>query len=218
MKNKIIFTFIFIIILSTIIVFLVFLGKKGSSFTSTSEPGLELKNPNEQAINNPVTQPHKEVIQPQYMNLDTDYFALTLPSGWEMTSEDNTLPITIVDSKEAVLDEKAREIDFRTNLSIKWTELGENSLKDYFEAVKISLINSIPIIEIIKEEQTLAGDKEAYFMEIKSVQKNLKFGTFVALVAGQENTAWAFSFNTLEESWIKYKEIFYQTIKGLRMK
>lgn len=218
MKTKIIFTLVFIIIVSAGIVFMVFLTKRGSSVNNTATIGSELtpEFQSEQKTEAPATEPEKEI--PQYTTVDTDYFTLTLISGWQMTSEENTLPIIVIDSEEEVLNEKAKEIDFRTSLSIKWAELGENSFKAYVEGVKTGLVNTIPIIEITKEEQTSISGKEAYFMEIESIQEDLKFNTFVALVSGKGNSVWAFSFNALEESWPKYKDVFYEIIEGLKMK
>lgn len=216
MKNKIIFVIVFIIIASAGIASMIFLVQKGGSIASPLEPSSEPEIKSEEKAETPAAQTEKETSQRTMV--DTDYFSLTLLPGWEMTSEENTLPIMAVDSKEQVLNEKAKEIDFRTNLSVNQTGLGENSLKDYVETVKNSLLKNIPIIEITKEEQSLMSGKEAYFLEIESIQDDLKFNTFVALIAGKENTVWAFSFNTLEESWQKYKDIFYKIIEGLKMK
>lgn len=211
MKTKIIFTIVFIIILSSATAFLVFLTKKGSSIG----PASVIPQSNEATEKSTTTPP---VQPPQKVSVDTDYFAITMPTGWESSSEANVLPIIIADSKEQVIDEKAKEIDFRTNLSINRAPLGENSLIDYVEALKAGLSSLIPIMEITKEEVAEIDSREAYLMEIESIQQDLKFYTLVALAVDKENTVWAFSFNTLKESWLKYKEIFYETIEGIKFK
>lgn len=218
MKNRIIFIVIFIIILFSVIGLMVFLARENSSIIPVSS---HLERGWEQlptTTTQPIQLPQEVSQYAKYITLDTDSFVLTLPSGWKMTSQYSALPIILTDSKEEVLNEKAKEIDFQTNLSINRAEWGQNYFKDYVEAVKASLISNIPIIKITKEEEVTLNDKEAYFMEIESVQDNLGFSTFVALVVGKENTVWAFSFNTLEESWLKYKEVFYKIIESLKMK
>lgn len=207
MKTKIIFIIISIAIVSAGIVSMVFLVEKG-------EP--EEKVAAEEKSETPAKEPEKEVSQATL--LDTDYFTITLPSSWEGTSKENTLPIMIADSQEQILGEKAKEIGFGTNLSINRAELGDGLFEDYVKNLKASLINNIPLIEITKEEKTAINGSDAYFLEIESIQQDLKFNTLVALVVNEANIVWAFSFNTLKESWPDYKDIFYQMVNSIKMK
>lgn len=218
-KNKIIFSIVFIAVLSAVIALLVFLTQKGSQNAPIAGFGPALIEDEFQPEEEPkeaVAQPEKEVSRP--MLLDTDYFSFVLPPGWEARSASNTLPIIIIDSREEITNIKAKEIDFRTSLSINSTELGGVSLKDYVESVKVSLIQAIPVIEIIKEEETAVDNKEAYFLEIKSIQQDLQFHTFLFFIVGKEDTVWAFSFNALEESYPDFKDIFDQAVKSIKMK
>lgn len=221
MKNIIIFIIVFVILVSAGTASLIFLTKKGVSITAVSGPaqqsGTEGEFRSEGELKELAETAKKEFLERTPTTLDTDYFFLTLPPNWEGTSTPNTLPIILIDSKEIIDNKKAEEINFRTNLSINNADLGGNSFKTYIEGLKAGLVSTIPIIEITKEEDATVDGREAHFMEIKSVQQDLKFGTFVALVAG-EDLVWAFSFNTLEESWTKYKDVFYNTIEGLKMK
>jgi len=206
--TKIIFTLSFIAILSAGIVLMVLLTQKGSSIV-TAPP---------QSTTTPPEPEEEKNIPQEAATLDTDYFTLALPSGWEGTSATDTLPIIVADSQEEVINEKAKEIDFRTNLSINRGELAEKTLKDYIEGLKAGLVSTIPIMEITKEEETIVDDREAYLLEIESIQQDLKFSTLVILVSGKDNTVWAFSFNTLGESWSSYKDIFYQIVQNIEMK
>ena len=225
MKNKIIFVIIFIAVLSAGIAGMFFLTKKGSLGALTAGLGLEPAVKPEQPA---AQQPEKEVpasvlneVSEEALTatlVETDYFSLIAPFGWDVKSDVNTLPVIIFDIQDKITNDKAKEIDFHTNLSINSASLGELSLKDYVEKVKNDLINAIPIIEIIKEEPTVISGNEAYLLEIKSVQQDLRFSTLLSLVMGKKNTIWAFSFNTLEETWPDYKSLFIQTARSVQMK
>lgn len=219
-KNKVYTTIGVILFLVLVVgVFTAWQFLKLPYFSNIFKSDLNLENKLEaglkESVGESVGQPEEEVITSTLV--ETDYFTLIAPFGWEVESDANTLPIIIVDAQDKITDDKAKEIDFRTNLSINNASLAELSLEDYVEKVKTDLINAIPIIEIIKEELTVINGNEAYLLEIKSVQEDLKFSTLLALFAGKENTIWAFSFNTLQESWPYYKNIFHQTARSVKM-
>ena len=212
MKNNIIFVIIFIAVVSAGIVSMIFLAKRGSSAVLAPKSEVaavvkELQPPKEEEIPQANTEPLKELLKTT--EVDTDYFPLVLPPGWVKTSSGESLPLIITDSTEKVTDEKAKEIDFRTGLSINSMPLGETSLSDYVETMKTSLIQGIPIIEITKEEQVGINGSAAHILEIESIQKDIKFRTVLAIFTGKDNTVWAFSFNTLDDSWYGYKDVFY---------
>lgn len=213
MKNKVIFIFIFAAISAAGIAAMIFLMQKRTESISTIKSNTESLTESQ-----PKDEPQKIIAQTQSTLLDTAYFSLVLPDGWEQTSATDTLPIAIVNSKEQITNEKAREINFRTNLSVNSTELGEILFKDYVEDTKTRLIQAIPIIEITKKEQYSMNGKDAYYMEIKSVQNDLKFSTVVVLAVGKDSTVWAFSLNTIEELWPDYENIFFDIIKSIKIK
>lgn len=209
MKNKIIFAIVFMVIVAVGIASMVFLSKKGSSISVVPEV-----TPTPVPVQNQVPVPE----MPKVTTINTDSFDLTLPIGWDMTSRNNILPITAINSKEDFASEKAKEMDFRTNLSINGAQLGNYSLKDYVGMVKDNLTGNISVIEITKEEETPLAGHDAYFMEIESTQQELEFGTLIAFVVDGNNFVWAFSFNTLQNLWGTYKNDFYETIKGINLK
>src|SRR3989344_3687413 len=221
MKNNIIFVIIFIAVVSAGIVSMIFLAKRGSSAVLAPKSEMaavvtESQPPKEEEIPQANTEPLKELLKSTEM--DTDYFTLVLPPGWVKTSSGESLPLIITDSTEKVTDEKAKEIDFRTGLSINSMPLGETSLSEYVETMKTSLIQGIPIIEITKEEQVGINGSAAHILEIESIQKDIKFRTVLAIFTGKDNTVWAFSFNTLDESWKNCGNIFTQIINSIAMK
>ena len=221
MKNNIIFVIIFIAVVSAGIVSMIFLAKRGSSAVLAPKSEMaavvtESQPPKEEEIPQANTEPLKELLKSTEM--DTDYFTLVLPPGWVKTSSGESLPFIITDSTEKVTDEKAKEIAFRTGLSINSMPLGETSLSDYVETMKTSLIQGIPIIEITKEEQVGINGSAAHILEIESIQKDIKFRTVLAIFTGKDNTVWAFSFNTLDDSWNGYKDVFHNITDSIVMK
>ena len=207
MKNKIIFIFIFAAISAAGIAGLIFVMQKGTKSIPTIRPATEL-----------ITESQSKEEFEKLTVMDTAYFSFVIPDGWQEADASNTLPIMITDSREKLTNNQAKEMNFRTNISINSAELGEILFKDYVEDTKTRLIQAIPIIEITKEEGYTINGKNAHFMEIKSVQNDLKFNTIVILAVGKDNTVWAFSFNTLEESRLDYKDIFSNMIKSIKMK
>ena len=207
MKNKIIFIFIFAAISAAGIAGLIFVMQKGTKSIPTIRPATEL-----------ITESQSKEELEKLTVMDTAYFSFVIPDGWQEADASNTLPIMITDSREKLTNNQAKEMNFRTNISINSAELGEILFKDYVEDTKTRLIQAIPIIEITKEEGYTINGKNAHFMEIKSVQNDLKFNTIVILAVGKDNTVWAFSFNTLEESRLDYKDIFSNIIKSIKMK
>ena len=207
MKNKIIFIFIFAAISAAGIAGLIFVMQKGTKSIPTIRPATEL-----------ITESQSKEELEKLTVMDTAYFSFVIPDGWQEADASNTLPIMITDSREKLTNNQAKEMNFRTNISINSAELGEILFKDYVEDTKTRLIQAIPIIEITKEEGYTINGKNAHFMEIKSVQNDLKFNTIVILAVGKDNTVWAFSFNALEESWFDYKDIFSNMIESIKMK
>lgn len=148
----------------------------------------------------------------------TNSFDLALPAGWEISSQDDVLPVVAANSKEEFVNEKVREVNFKTNLSINGTKLGDYSLRDYVRIVKDSLIDNLAVMNIVKEGDFTASDNEAYFMEVESTQQGLEFGTLIVFIVDKDNFVWAFSFNSLRSSWEEYKKVFYRTIEGIDFK
>lgn len=217
-KNKIIFGAIFVAVLSGMIISLIFLVQKGKSDSLTA--GLKESAPEQIAESQTQSeeqpnQTQKETDLPTF--LETPFFILTLPAGWEQTSEGNDLPIIATNMAEKIVNEKAKEMDFKTNLSINGTKLGDMLFQDYIDSLKTNLVDSISVIDIKKEWTDYLNHRDVRFLEIHSVQRDMKFATLLAFIVDGD-IVWAFSFNTLEESWLNYKENFQKIFKGLRLK
>ena len=218
MRNKILFILGFLIILLAVTGFLVYLVLEQGPIA----PGNQLG-----AVTGSETQPEAKSEEPaqepknadNYTTLVKPDFTLNFPSSWlEITQSTSTWPVVIINLQEEITNEKAKAINFQTNLSINRAELGEVPPQDYIENVKNGLINTIPIIEIVKQEKDTIDNRDAYFLEVDSIQEDLNFKTFLVFTVDEKNTIWALSFNTLKESWPDYQEVFYQMAKSFKIK
>ena len=209
MRTKILFILGFLMVLAAGVGFIVL--RSGPEPATKSQAIEEEKN--QESERESIQEP--EEIE-HFTLLTKENFTLGLPLGWTEITQPNLWPIVIIDLQEEITDEKAKEIGFQTNLSIDRAKLEETLPEDYIENVKTGLIQSIPIIEIAKEEKTTINDRVAYFLEISSIQQDLYFKTLLVFMVDEENTIWALSFNTLKESWLNYKDTFYQIAQSFK--
>ena len=154
--------------------------------------------------------------------LAKDDFTITLPAGWQEITDSPEVLAMAIDAKEEIADEKAKNIDFRTNFSIKSDDLGKYSklsgAQDYIESIKTSLVQLIPSIEFTHEEQRTIDGNNAFFVECESTQEETDFKTLLVFVEGSNNIIWAISFNTFQNSWLTYRDLFYQIAESFRLK
>lgn len=218
-KNKIIFGVIFAAVSSAMIISLLFLVQKGKSNSLTAELKESVPEPiNESQSEGQPQNEQKEKEAGLPTLLETPFFILTLPAGWEQTSVGNDLPIVVMNMAEKVVNEKVKEMNFKTGLSINGTKLGDMLFQDYIDSLKTNLVDSISVIDIKREWADYLNYRDVRFLEIHSVQHDIEFATLLAFIVDEQNIVWAFSFNTLEESWPAYKDNFQKIFKGLRMK
>ncbi|OGZ24660.1 MAG: hypothetical protein A2896_01865 [Candidatus Nealsonbacteria bacterium RIFCSPLOWO2_01_FULL_43_32] len=162
---------------------------------------------------------------PEATLLVKDDFQITLPPGWQEVQEVKDFPGVLtmaVDAKEEIQDEKAKNIDFQTNFSIKRDDLAKYSslsgAADYVKSIKDSLAQLIPGINFTHEEQRTIGGRNAFFIECESTQQEIDFKTLLVFIEGNNQTIWAISFNTFQDSWTAYRDLFYQTAESFRLK
>lgn len=151
-----------------------------------------------------------------------DDFSIILPAGWQEVIDFPEVLTMAIDAREEITDEKAKNIDFRTNFSIKNDDLGKYSklsgAKDYIESIKTSLVQLIPSIEFTHEEQRTIGGNNAFFVECESTQEEIDFKTLLVFIEGSNNIIWVISFNTFQNSWLTYRDLFYQIAESFRLK
>lgn len=152
-----------------------------------------------------------------------DEFEMTLLPGWQ---EANTPPegiwLMAIDAKEDVSAGVFQKLDFRTNFSVKSDDITKyaniGSFEDYVSSVKTSLIQTIPSISFTSEEQKTINGLPAIFVECSSRQEEADFKTLLVFVKASDNIVYAISFNTFQDSWQKYRSLFYWMAESFKLK
>lgn len=150
-------------------------------------------------------------------------FELILPPGWqEATSSLEEILAIGIDAQEDIADGKFQKFNFRTNFTIKSDDLSKYSSADtldkYVESVKTSLMQTIPSIKLIKEEQKTINGSQAILIECSSSQEGVGFKTLLVFVKGKDNILYAISFNTFQSSWAKYQSVFEQIAQSFKLR
>ena len=202
-----------------LLILIILIGLSGIGvfvFENTKETPLILKEEKIEKEEEKVEEVVKETL------LAKDDFTITLPAGWQEITDSPEVLAMAIDAKEEIADEKAKNIDFRTNFSIKSDDLGKyeklSGAKDYVESVKTSLAQLIPNIEFTHEEQRTINNNNAFFVECESAQEEVDFKTLLVFIEGSNNIIWAISFNTFQNSWLTYRDLFYQIAESFRLK
>ena len=151
-----------------------------------------------------------------------DGFSIILPAGWQEIALDSIeVLLMAVDVTEEITDEKAIEAEFMTNLSIKSDDFKkyekEYTFEEYVYAVKENLTQSITIIEFTYGNTDIIDGNETFFLEIESTQNEVSFKTLLVFIKDSNNIVWVMSFNTLRDSWLAYKDLFYQITENFKL-
>ena len=150
-------------------------------------------------------------------------FEITLPPGWQ---EADTPPEGIlamaIDAKEDISGGNFQKLDFRTNLSIKSDDMKKyanfNNLGDYITSIKTSLVQVVPGISFVQEEQKVINGQRAILIECSSRQEDADFKTLLVFIEGNDSIVYAISFNAFQGSWENYKGVFEQIAQSFKLK
>lgn len=187
MKNKIVIIGLIILgfVLATMII--VFLNKEKS-------PSIDIAQQN-------IEQPQAQII--------TGDFSINLPVGWkEISPVTGTLAMAF-NANEVVKDLKAQDIGFKSYFAVSPDTLQEKNMDDYFQALKNALSQNVPNVVFTEEQDKIINGKSAHAIEAELTQQEIDFKVLMVVIPGQEKNLWILSFNTLEDNWDEYEEIFY---------
>jgi len=150
-------------------------------------------------------------------------FEMTLPPGWqEATTPPEGIWLMAIDVKEDVSRGVFQKLDFRTNFSVKSDDVtkyaGISSFEDYVASVKTSLVQTISGINFGQEEQKIINGLPTIFIECSSRQEEADFKTLLVFVKASDNIVYAISFNTFQDSWSTYKDLFYWIAESFKLK
>lgn len=147
-------------------------------------------------------------------------FTITLPPGWQEVPDFPDVLAMAIDTQETITAE-LEDVDFRTNLSIKSDDLSKYSqvqgIQDYVESIKASLVQLIPGIKFTFEDEDTVDTRRAIFVECESRQEDIDFKTLLVFIEGDDQAVWGLSFNTLQESWPAYRDVFYQMAESFKL-
>ncbi|MFH1780990.1 MAG: hypothetical protein ABH841_03245, partial [Candidatus Nealsonbacteria bacterium] len=149
-------------------------------------------------------------------------FEIILPPGWqEATTPPEGVLFMAIDAEQDISGGLFQKLDFRTNLAIKSDNITKyadiSSFEDYVASIKISLIQAISGINCTQDEQKTINGAQAVSIECSSRQEEADFKTLLVFVKGNNNAIYAISFNTFQDSWLMYKDLFYRMAESFKL-
>jgi len=148
----------------------------------------------------------------------TDDFEINLPYGWiKMEKPMPGITLMVVNDNEQPNDENTKKINFRSYYAITYVSW-EKDLNDYLPVYENELksVASGAIIENINDGNV--NDQQAKFFDTKISQQNINFKAFVAIVRGNNNDIWIFTFNTTESLWNNYQNFIPEILNTFKVK
>lgn len=151
--------------------------------------------------------------------IDTNYFTLVLPPGWETQEpapEKFILKATYI--KNNSQDPLARKINYKTNLYVTREELDGKTLSEYVNLLndKIKKMNSDSIIH--SENETIFNDNQAYLVDVELKNNGIEFKSIMGVIQGKNDDVWVISFNTPKLDWINTAVQFYGVLNSFQLK
>jgi len=150
--------------------------------------------------------------------LATNDFEIVLPDGWKQTAAGVGISAMAVNENEQIIDEAAQRINFKTYAAVSYDTVQGKSLGDYFQTVKEQLDESIPGAVFSQENGTKINDREAWAAEVNFNQKEIDFKVLIIAIRGEGDDVWLISFNTLENSWEDYRQVFADMADSFTLK
>lgn len=156
-------------------------------------------------------------IETQKDIIESEFFSIKLPSGWvEVTPIQGSYAMVIKDS-EQIIDTVAKELGFASYYSVVGDTYIEDNIQDYLNKVKASLEQNFTGIILTDKENHKTENGEIYFIESEFNQQEIDLKSLLAIQIKNENV-WIVSFNTLDEKWGEYEELFYEIADSFKIK
>jgi len=229
MKNKL----AYIIPAATIaIVLFVYFGTDGS-FLKKQSPVQNENNENEEGLpengeveNQPELSDDQEVgrdiNQPATQketgnNLVTDDFQITPPPGWEGRPAPEGVLAIAINPSEIMTDQEAVKIGFKSYFAVNKDDLQGKTREEYirFMEEEIGKISSSMNFDTVWT--TKANGKDATVLDISINRQNVELKISLFLVWNEEDV-WVISFNTTDDKWEEYKDVFFTSGTSFKLK
>jgi len=149
--------------------------------------------------------------------VENEFFSVKLPEGWIEIDPVFESSVMVIKQEEQINNAKAQEINFRSYYSVLQGAYDKESEQDYLSEVKNSLKQSFTGIIVSNEEVRETENGKIYLIESKFNQQDIDFRVLLSVSIKDQN-AWIVSFNTLEEKWEEYKNLFYQIAESFKIK
>jgi len=149
----------------------------------------------------------------------TDEFEVIVPAGWIQTAPAIGTSLMAVNSNENINDPAAQKINFKSYFAISRDVLQGKTIDEYSQTVKNFLQQIVSNVIFTKNQNIAAiNGKSANAIEAEMSQQGVDFKVLMAIIRGEGDYVWVFSFNTTKNAWDKYKEIFYNIANSFRLK
>lgn len=156
-------------------------------------------------------------IESQKDIMENESFSVKLPEGWvEIDPVYESLAMAIK-GEELIIDTNAQEINFRSYYSILRDVYNKENEQEYLNEVRESLKQSFTGLTVANEETRETDNGKIYFIDSKFNQQNIDFRVLLAIKI-KDQSVWIISFNTIEEKWEEYKNLFYQVAESFKIK
>lgn len=152
-------------------------------------------------------------------SISTVDFSIDLPAGWEQATTTEGISVKAINAGETTDDPAAQKINFKTYFAVAYEPLGERTMDHYYTIFKDYLSSIIPSARFPKEQDIQLNNGElAHAIEIELTQDDIDLKTLSVMTRGQGNDVWVISFNTAQENWGVYGELFYSVAKSFSLK
>lgn len=149
--------------------------------------------------------------------VENEFYSVKLPEGWIEIDPVFESSAMVIKQEEQINDTNAREISFRSYYSVLQGVYDKENEQEYLKEIKDSLKQSFAGITTTNEETRETDNGKIYFIESKFNQQDIDFRVLLAVNIKGENI-WIISFNTIEEKWEEYKDLFYQVAESFKIK
>lgn len=150
-------------------------------------------------------------------NLVTDDFQITPPPGWEGRPAPEGVLAIAINPSEIMTDQEAVKIGFKSYFAVNKDDLQGKTREEYirFMEEEIGKISSSMNFDTVWT--TKANGKDATVLDISINRQDVDFKISLFLVWNGEDV-WVISFNTTEDKWEEYKDVFFTSGTSFELK
>jgi hypothetical protein len=147
-----------------------------------------------------------------------DDFSILLPEGWIETASPQGVSAMAINAEEEITDPEVEKINFRTYYSVTYDTLQGRTMESYAEYVKDSLGQVLVNVDFIKEEAVELDGRDTYTIEMEIQQQGIDFKVSMFLIKGEGDDLWLVSFNTVQNNWDQYQDLFREIAASFETK